>query len=69
MKPGSHRPQVDLSNAFEDGKTCLEGLEERKRAGKVSREEEASTMKVLKERFREEYRKVNLAPMPAFQHV
>lgn len=49
---------MDLSNAFEDGKACLEGLEERRKAGKVSEAEETSTMKGLKERFREEYRKV-----------
>eukprot|EP00903_Cladosiphon_okamuranus_P007797 g7546.t1 len=50
--------QVDLSNAFEDGKACLESLEERRKRGKVSEGEETSTMKGLKERFREEYRKV-----------
>lgn len=54
------RRQVDLSNAFEDGKACLEVLEERRKAGKVSEGEEASTMRGLKERFREEYRKVNI---------
>lgn len=52
--------QVDLSNAFEDGKACLERLEERRKAGKVPEAEEASTMQGLKERFREEYRKVTL---------
>lgn len=50
---------MDLSNAFEDGKTCLERMEERRKAGRVSEEEEASTMEALKERLREEYRKVN----------
>lgn len=49
--------QVDLSNAFEDGKICLENMEERRTAGKVPEREEASTMEALKERFREEYRK------------
>ncbi|CAM9100798.1 unnamed protein product, partial [Hapterophycus canaliculatus] len=49
--------QVDLSNAFEDGKCCLERLEGRRKAGKVSQEEEVSTMDALKERLREEYRK------------
>lgn len=49
---------MDLSNAFEDGKACLEKLEERRTAGKVSEREETSTMNGLKERFREEYRKV-----------
>lgn len=37
---------------------CLARLEERRKAGKVSEGEEASTMERLKERFREEYRKV-----------
>lgn len=49
---------MDLSNAFEDGKTCLERLETRRKAGKVSEREEASVMEALKERIREEYRKV-----------
>lgn len=49
---------MDLSNAFEDGKILLEVLEARKKDGKVSKEEESSTMQSLKERFREEYRKV-----------
>ncbi|CAM9145767.1 unnamed protein product [Ectocarpus sp. 8 AP-2014] len=49
--------QVDLSNAFEDGKICLEKIGERRKAGKVSEREEVSTMEALKERFREEYRK------------
>lgn len=50
---------MDLSNAFEDGKTCLERLEKRRKTGKVSEREEASVMEALKERIREEYRKVN----------
>lgn len=50
--------QVDLSNAFEDGKACLEELGERRRRGRVSQEEEATVMGSLKERFRAEYRKV-----------
>lgn len=49
---------MDLSNAFEDGKICLEKMEERRTAGKVPEREEVSTMEALKERFREEYRKV-----------
>lgn len=49
---------MDLSNAFEDGKTYLERLEERRKAGRVPEAEEASTMEALKERLREEYRKV-----------
>ncbi|CAM9252372.1 unnamed protein product [Ectocarpus sp. 12 AP-2014] len=49
--------QVDLSNAFEDGKICLEKIGERRKAGKVSEREEVSMMEALKERFREEYRK------------
>jgi len=52
--------QVDLSNAFEDGKTCLERLEDRRKAGKVSEGEEASVMEALKERIRGEYRKVKV---------
>lgn len=50
--------QVDLSNAFEDGRACLESLGERRRRGRVSQEEEAAVMESLKERFRVEYRKV-----------
>ncbi|CAM9540792.1 unnamed protein product [Scytosiphon promiscuus] len=50
--------QVDLSNAFGDGKASLERLEGRRKAGKVSEEEEVSVMEAVKERLREEYRKV-----------
>ena len=49
---------MDLSNAFEDGRACLEELGERRRRGRVSQEEEATVMESLKERFRAEYRKV-----------
>lgn len=50
--------QVDLTNAFEDGRACLETLEIKRRNGRISEVEEASIMAKLKERFREEYRKV-----------
>ena len=49
---------MDISNAFEDGRACLERLGGRRRRGKVSQEEEAAVMESLKERFRVEYRKV-----------
>lgn len=49
---------MDLSNAFEDGRRFLETIEARRRNGKVSQKEEASAMAAVKERFREEYRKV-----------
>lgn len=50
--------QVDLSNAFEDGRSYLEGLEADRVEGRVSKQEEALAMEMVKERFREEYRKV-----------
>lgn len=47
-----------MSNAFEDGRAFLESLKAGIREGMVSLQDEASAMDELKERFREEYRKV-----------
>lgn len=55
---GTDALQVDLSTAFEDGRAFLECLETRRKNGRLSKEEEAKAMDALKERFREEYRKV-----------
>ena len=60
---------MDLSNAFEDGKTCLDRLEARKKDGKVSEGEETSTMEALKERLREEYRKVSEHVWPLHRRI
>ncbi|CAM9456334.1 unnamed protein product, partial [Discosporangium mesarthrocarpum] len=50
--------QVDLTSSFEDGALFLSELEKKKSIGKVSPEEEAEAILAVKERFREEYRRV-----------
>lgn len=47
-----------MSNAFEDGRAFLENLKTGIKEGRVSIQDEASAMEELKDRFREEYRKV-----------
>lgn len=51
---------MDLSNAFEDGRAFLESLQTGIEQGLVSIEDESLAMDELKERFRDEYRKVRV---------
>ncbi|CAM9574609.1 unnamed protein product, partial [Choristocarpus tenellus] len=50
--------QVDLTSAFETCGTFLSEVEDKRRQGKVSPAAEAQAMIAVKERFREEYRKI-----------
>ncbi|CAM9438025.1 unnamed protein product, partial [Sphacelaria rigidula] len=66
--------QVDLSNAFEDGRAFLESLQTGIEQGLVSIEDESLAMDELKERFRDEYRKLWNQPstrkvLSSCQHV
>ncbi|CAM9398800.1 unnamed protein product [Chrysoparadoxa australica] len=50
--------QVQFESAFQDGLSHLQGLEERLQAGMVTAEEEQEELHAVKERFREDLRKV-----------